>query len=92
MARKKPKTKPRDNYDDDDGDVAPKRKSRRARDDDDDRPKGPPNDAYTGLAFLTLVALIGAGAFFYLDAEAVTAQPLNPPSVTIPALVPGTPS
>ena len=48
--------------------------------------KGPPADAYTGLSLLTLVALLAAATFFYLDAQAVAEQPLQPPSVTIPAL------
>ena len=94
MARKK-KPKP---LDDDDFDERPKKKSKKSRprddfdDELDERPRGTPPDAYTGLALVTLIALLGAAAFFYLDAEAVKAQPLSPPSVTVPALAPGAPN
>ena len=52
-------------------------------DDDPDRPR---NDAYTGMLVLTLVALIAACAFFYLDHAALTEQSVQAPSVTVPAL------
>ena len=52
-------------------------------DDDPDRPR---NDAYTGMLVLTLVALIAACVFFYLDHAALTEQSVQAPSVTVPAL------
>ncbi|HVK17673.1 MAG TPA: hypothetical protein VM533_12055 [Fimbriiglobus sp.] len=46
----------------------------------------PRNDAYTGMLVITLVALIGACAFFFLDHAALTEQSVQAPSVTVPAL------
>ena len=51
--------------------------------DDPDRPR---NDAYTGMLVITLVALIAACVFFFLDHAALTEQSVQAPSVTVPAL------
>jgi hypothetical protein len=57
-----------------------------AEDDEPAEPRKPVGDAYTGLLVITLVALIAACVFFYLDSSAIGAQSVQPPSVTIPAL------
>ena len=77
--------------DDDEDDDLPRRR-RSARDDDDeddgdDRPKKPSREtAYTGLLAVTFAALAAACVVFYLDGEDLASQPLQPPTVTIPAL------
>ena len=52
----------------------------------EDDPTRPRNDAYTGMLVLTLVALIGACVFFFLDHAALTEQSVQAPGVTVPAL------
>ena len=91
MARKRPA---RDLDDDDDDDLpAPRGRGRVDDDDEDDTPPRPSrNNAFTGLALLTTVALIGAAVFFYLDAQAATAQPLPAPAANVPALAPTPPA
>lgn len=85
MARKRPSR----DLDDDDDDDLPARGRGRDLDDEDDAPVAPSrNNAYTGLALLTTIALIGAAAFFYLDSEAAIAQPLAAPAVNVSALAP----
>ena len=77
-------------------DDEPKKKQKKAvpRDEDyddldepaDDDPDRPRNNAYTGMLVITLVALIGACVFFFLDHAALTEQSVQAPSVTVPAL------
>ncbi len=87
MARKKSKPKPARVADEEE---IPKPKLRRVtRDDDVDEdelavPK-PRSDVFTGLAALSLLALIGAAVFFYLDHEEMTKKSLAAPSFTVPA-------
>jgi hypothetical protein len=52
-------------------------------DDDPDRPR---NNAYTGMLVITLVSLLAACVFFFLDHAALTEQSVQAPSVTVPAL------
>jgi hypothetical protein len=52
----------------------------------EDDPTRPRNDAYTGMLAITLVALIAACVFFYLDHAALTEQSVQAPGVTVPAL------
>lgn len=87
MARKKSKPKPARIPDEE---VVPKPKLRRVtRDEEEDDaeltvPK-PRSDVFTGLAALSLLALIGAAVFFYLDHEEMTKKSLAAPSYTVPA-------
>ena len=80
----------RDDDDEDDDDLP--RRRRGARDDDDegdgdDRPRKPSREtAYTGLLAITFVALAAACVVFYLDGEELASQPLQAPTVTVPAL------
>lgn len=83
--------------DDEDDDDLPKKKRTPARsevedDEDDDFDDGPPpkkkskEDAFTGLAAISLVALIIAAVMLYLDtSELGTAAPPQP-SVNVPGL------
>jgi len=81
--------------DDEDDDDLPKKKRKPARseadDEDDDDDYVPPKkkskeDAFTGLAAISLVALIIAAVMLYLDtSELGTAAPPTP-SVTVPGL------
>ena len=43
------------------------------------------SDIFTGLAALSLLALIGSAIFFHLDHEETTAKSLAAPSVTVPS-------
>ena len=84
MAKKKSKPaklKPADE------DEIPKPKLRRVREDDEDELSAPKshNDVFTGLAALSLIALIGAAAFFYQDHEETALKSLAAPAVTIPS-------
>jgi len=77
----------------------PKKKTKfkakaRIEDDEDDAdddegivgtPK-PGNDAYTGLLVISLVCLIAACVFLFMDHGEVTAQTLTAPNVVVPAL------
>ena len=77
--KKKKKAAPREEeYDDLDDDL-----DEEVVDDDPDRPR---NDAYTGMLVITLVALIAACVFFFLDHAALTEQSVQAPGVTVPAL------
>ena len=67
----------------------PKPKLRRVREDDGDdgdEPTAPKarSDVFTGLAALSLLALIGAAVFFYQDHEETVAKSLAAPAVTVP--------
>lgn len=55
-------------------------------DDDDDRRPRVPNDAYTGLLGISLLALILATLFLYLDYSSFPEQTPAGPSVNVPAL------
>jgi hypothetical protein len=79
--KKKKKAVPRDE-DYDDLDEAEEDLDEPA-DDDPDRPR---NNAYTGMLVITLVALLAACVFFFLDHAALTEQTVQAPSVTVPAL------
>ena len=87
MARKKSKPKPARVPDEED---IPKPKLRRVTQDEDENdseltvPK-PRSDVFTGLAALSLIALIGAAVFFYLDHEEMTKKSLAAPTLTVPA-------
>lgn len=84
MARRKP-----DLDDEDDLDTPPARGRGRAPlldDEDDDAPKSKKAtaNAYTGLAFLATLGLIGAAVMFYLDAsELGTPPPPAPATFTL---------
>ncbi len=86
MAKKK-KTKPVKAARDPDGDGIPKPKLRRVREDDEAELTAPKkrSDIFTGLAALSLLALIGSAVFFHLDHEETTLKSLAAPSVTIPS-------
>ena len=64
----------------------PKPKLRRVREDDGAEPTAPKarSDVFTGLAALSLLALIGAAVFFYQDHEETVAKSLAAPAVTVP--------
>ena len=81
MAKKK--SKPAKSVDQDD---APKPKLRRVREDDEAELTAPKarNDVFTGLAALSLLALIGAAIFYYLDHDETTQKSLAAPVITIP--------
>jgi len=87
MAKKKTKPakapKPARNADDD---GVPKPKLRRIREADSEPiiPKSG-SDIFTGLAALSLIALIGSAVFFHLDAEETALKSLAAPSVTVPS-------
>ena len=68
-------------------DEIPKPKLRRVREDDEAELAAPKtrNDVFTGLAALSLIALIGAAVFFYQDPEATALKSLAAPSVTVPS-------
>ena len=87
MAKAKKKSKPAKAPKDLDDEGIPKPKLRRIRDDDDGEAKVPKSrsDIFTGLAALSLLALIGSAVFFHLDAEETTAKPLAAPSLTVPS-------
>lgn len=78
MAKKKPKTKPKTKPIDDDFE------------DDDLEPEStkiePKHDVFVGLAALTLLALVMAATFFYLDHDELSAKSFASPSVTLPGL------
>lgn len=67
-------------------DEAPKPKLRRVREDDEAESTGPQvrNDVFTGLAALSLIALIGAAVFFYQDHEETNLKSLAVPVLTVP--------
>jgi len=67
-------------------DDVPKPKLRRVREDDESELTEPKtrNDIFTGLAALSLLALIGAAVFFYQDHEETTLKSLAAPVITIP--------
>ena len=87
MARKKSKPKPARVAEEED---VPKPKLRRVTRDEEeddsesDAPK-PRSDVFTGLAALSLLALIGAAVFFYLDHDEMTKKSLAAPAFTVPA-------
>ena len=87
MVKAKKKSKPAKAPKDLDDDGIPKPKLRRIRDDDDGEAKIPKSrsDVFTGLAALSLLALIGSAVFFHLDAEETTLKSLAAPSVTVPS-------
>ena len=72
----------------------PKKKTKfkakaRIEDDEDEGIVGTPkpgNDAYTGLLVISLVCLIAACVFLFMDHGEVTAQTLTAPNVVVPAL------
>ncbi len=68
-------------------DEIPRPKLRRVREDDGGEPAAPQtrNDVFTGLAALSLLALIGAAVFFNQDHEATALKSLAAPAVTIPS-------
>ncbi len=70
-----------------DADEIPKPKLRRVREDDEAELTAPKtrNDVFTGLAALSLIALIGAAVFFYQDHEATALESLAAPAVTVPS-------
>ena len=70
-----------------DADEIPKPKLRRVREDDEAELTAPKtrNDVFTGLAALSLIALIGAAVFFYQDHEATALKSLAAPAVTVPS-------
>ena len=78
--KKKAKFKAKSRIEDDEDD---------ADDNDDDGIVRTPkvgNDAYTGMLVISLVCLLTACVFLFLDQGEVTAQPLSAPNVTIDAL------
>ena len=84
MAKKK-KTKPAKAARDADDDI-PKPKLRRIREDDDaDKVPQKRNDIFTGLAALSLLALIGSAVFLHLDHEETSVKSLAAPSITVPS-------
>jgi hypothetical protein len=87
MAKKKKKTKPVKAARDVDDEGIPKPKLRRVREDDDAEATVPKkrSDIFTGLAALSLLALIGSAVFFHLDHEETTLKSLAAPSVTVPS-------
>lgn len=86
MAKKK-KTKPAKAVRDSDDDGIPKPKLRRVREDDDAEDAVPKkrSDIFTGLAAMSLLALLGSAVFFHLDHEETTAKSLAAPSITVPS-------
>ena len=69
-----------------DEDAIPKPKLRRVREDEgDEAPPPARSDIFTGLAALSLCALLGAAVFFHLDHEETTAKSLAAPSITVPS-------
>ena len=84
MAKKK-KPKPTKVFEDE----APRPKLRRLREEVEDdgaeltTPKAR-NDIFTGLAALSLLALIGAAVFFYQDYEETNLKSLAAPVLTVP--------
>ena len=85
MAKKKSKSKVAKKPVDDE-EAIPKPKLRRVREDDEAEPTVPKtrNDVFTGLAALSLLALIGAAVFFYQDHDATALKSLAAPAVTVP--------
>jgi hypothetical protein len=80
--KKKKKAVPRDDeYDD--LDEADEDLDEEVAEDDPNRPR---NDAYTGMLVITLVALLAACVFFFLDHGKLTEQSVQAPGVTVPAL------
>ena len=67
-------------------DEAPKPKLRRVREVDEAELTAPQarNDVFTGLAALSLIALIGAAVFFYQDHEETNLKSLAVPVLTVP--------
>ena len=95
MARKKSKPAKAEKPVDEEDDV-PMPKLRRARPDDaEDEPKEPKvrSNVFTGLAALSLLALIGSAVFFHLDHEETLLKSLAAPAITVPsaATVPDAP-
>jgi hypothetical protein len=76
--RRKKKPAPRDDYEDED--------DLDELEDDLDEPKKTGGGIYTGMLVVTLLALLTACVFFYLDHAELTAQTIQPPNVTVPAL------
>jgi len=67
-------------------DEAPQPKLRRVREDDEAELTAPKarSDVFTGLAALSLIALIGAAVFFYQDHEETILKSLAAPVITVP--------
>jgi len=67
-------------------DEAPQPKLRRVREDDEAELTAPKarSDVFTGLAALSLIALIGAAVFFYQDHEETILKSLAAPGITVP--------
>ncbi len=85
MAKKKPKTA---KVAVEEEDAIPKPKLRRVHSEDDETELAAPkkrSDVFTGLAALSLLALIGAAVFFHLDHDETTQKSLAAPVVTVPA-------